>query len=105
MSGSKLKLPPITDGCLILANDFTDTSSSLEDIFKDRLSPPAEDENLLPISRAGRRGTFKALASVFVAQRSLVRETVQKWENEVKEVNSEDEQERAEEITFNVNGM
>ena len=104
MSGSKLKLPPITDGCLISANDFSNTSSSLEDIFRDRLSPPVQDDGLLPTAKGGRRGTFKALASVFVAQRSLVRETVQKWENELKEVSSEHEKDRTEDITFNVNG-
>ena len=104
MSGSKLKLPPITDGCLMSANDFSNTSSSLEDIFRDRLSPPAQDDGLLPIVKGGRRGTFKALASVFVAQRSLVKETVQKWENELKEVSSEHDKDRTEDITFNVNG-
>lgn len=103
MSGSKFKLPPIADGRLMSAHDFTNTSSSMEDIFRDP-PPPTEDDSLLPFTKRERRGTFKALASVFVAQRCLAKESAQKWENELKEVSSEEEQERAEDISFNVNG-
>lgn len=75
----------------------------MEDIFRDP-PPPTEDDSLLPFTKRERRGTFKALASVFVAQRCLAKESAQKWENELKEVSSEEEQERAEDISFNVNG-